>query len=302
MNFHITILGSNSALAAHGRHPSSQYIKLDHHHILMDCGEGSQFRMNELKLSKVKLEYIFISHLHGDHVFGLPGLITSMILLGRKESLTIVGPIGIKDFIENITKSTFTHFSFPIHCIETNPEEHQLVLEEATFQVENIPLSHGVPCNGYLFRQKERPLNLKEEVIGKYNLNTKQIIELKARKSIAVDGGYLHPDEALYVKNKARSYAYCSDTAYHSAIVPIIRNIDLLYHEATYLEEYQEKARQRGHSTAIEASTIAKDAGVGRLLIGHPSSKYADIRPLVEEARSVFEATEFAYEGRVFDV
>ncbi len=302
MNFKITILGSNSALAAHGRHPSSQFLNLDHHHILIDCGEGSQFRMNDLKLSKVKLEFIFISHLHGDHVFGLPGLITSMILLGRKELLTIVGPVGIKEFIENISKSSFTHYSFPIHCIETNPEEHQVVLENVTFSVENIPLKHGVPCNGYLFRQKERPLNLKEEVIGKYSLSTKQIIELKAGKSIEVDGGYLHPDEALYVKNRPRSYAYCSDTAYHTTIIPIIRNVDLLYHEATYKQEYQEKARQRGHSTAIEAATIAKDAGAGRLLIGHPSSKYADIRPLVEEARSVFESTEFAEEGRVFDV
>lgn len=300
MSISVTILGSNSALAAHGRHPSSQFLKIGHHSILVDCGEGSQFRMNHLKLSKMKIETIFISHLHGDHVYGLPGLVTSMILLGRKEPLTIVGPKGILKYMEQIAESTFTHFNFPIYYIETTPSLFQMIYENDTFSAYSIPLSHKVPCNGYLFREKDRPLNIREEVIHEYQLSTEEIIALKEERSIQTKKGILSPGEALYIKHRARSYAYCSDTSFRPEIIPMLNGVDVLYHEATYLDEYKEKAIQRGHSTTCDAATIAKESGVRKLLLGHPSSKYPDVDILVQEAKTIFEATEFAVEGHTY--
>lgn len=302
MSFNVTILGSNSALPAHGRHPSAQLLTIDHHQILVDCGEGTIFRLSDLKLSKMKVEAIFISHLHGDHVYGLPGLVTSLILMGRKEPLTIVGPKGIKKMLEQIFEASWTRLNYPLEFLETDSEKHALVFSTTSYTVETIPLSHRVPCNGYLFRQQERPKNIREEIVSDYQLNPGQIISLKSGREVETPQGTLHPDDVLYVKHTAKSYAYCSDTVYLPPIIPVIKDVDLLYHEATYLDDFAEKAKERGHSTARQAGMMARQAGVKKLLLGHPSSKYANVDALVQEAQNEFQNTFFAKEGLTIEV
>ncbi|HQN56942.1 MAG TPA: ribonuclease Z [Saprospiraceae bacterium] len=302
MSFNVTILGSNSALPAHGRHPSSQLLTIDHHEILMDCGEGTIFRLNDLKLSKMKIEAIFISHLHGDHVYGLPGLVTSLILMGRKDPLTIIGPIGIKKMMEHVLESSWTRLNYPLEFIETNPEKQEIVFYTPAYTVETIPLKHKIPCNGYLFRQQQKPKNIREEIVLAYQLNPLQIKNLKSGMVVDTPQGTLHPEDVLYVKHTAKSYAYCSDTVYLPSIIPIIKDVDLLYHEATYLDDFEEKAKERGHSTARQAGMLARQAGVKKLLLGHPSSKYANIEALVKEAQNEFQNTKYATEGLTFEV
>lgn len=302
MNTSVTILGSNSALPAHGRFPSAQLLNIAGHCLLIDCGEGTQFKFNQYKLSKMKVSHIFITHLHGDHVFGLPGLLNSLILLNRKEPLTIAGPIGIKAMMDHIFDATHARFNYEIKYIETDTETHSVILDHPDFTVENIPLNHKVPCNGYLFREKERQKNIYPEIVEKHGLTGPQIIELKEGRPITTEQGLLKPEEALYSKRDPRSYAYCTDTSYLPSIIPIINGVDLLYHEATYQEDFEAQALERGHSTARQAALIAKKANVGALLIGHPSSKYSSIEQLLTEAKSVFYNTRFATEGHTFEI
>lgn len=302
MNASLTILGSNSALPAHGRHPSAQLLIIGKNHILIDCGEGTQFQFNKYRLSKMKVSHIFISHLHGDHVFGLPGFLTSLILLSRTEPIIIIGPVGIKKMMEQIFEATSAHFTYEIDFIETDTENSSIILNNENFTVENIPLKHKIPCNGYLFREKPKQKNIRSEIIEKYGLNPAQIISLKNNEKIQMDKGELTPEEALYIKHTPKSYAYCSDTSYLPGLSGHIQDIDLLYHEATYLKDFTIKAAERGHSTASQAAQLAKDANVKKLLIGHPSSKYADVQPLVDESLEIFSNTEFAFEGKTFEL
>ena len=302
MNASLTILGSNSALPAHGRHPSAQLLIIGTKHILIDCGEGTQFQFNKYRLSKMKVSHIFISHLHGDHVFGLPGFLTSLILLNRTEPLTVAGPAGIKKMMEQIFEATSSHFTYEIDFIETDTENSSIILYNENFTVENIPLKHKIPCNGYLFREKARQKNIKTEIIEKFELNPTQIIALKNNEIIQTNQGELTPDEALYIKHIPKTYAYCSDTSFLPSLSQLIQDIDLLYHEATYLKDFTIKAAERGHSTASQAAQLAKDANVKKLLIGHPSSKYADVQPLVDESLEIFSNTEFAFEGKTFEL
>ena len=186
--------------------------------------------------------------------------------------------------------------------VETNPEESIQIFENETFTVETIPLKHKIPCNGYLFREKPRQKNIKEDIVEKYQLNVSQILALKEGKTIETQIGNLTPVEALYTKFEPKSYAYCSDTIYLPELITQLQGVDLLYHEATYTNEFQVQARERGHSTAAEAAQLAKEANIKKLLIGHPSSKYIQVELLVQEAKEVFDNVEFAEEGKTFDL
>jgi len=296
-DFSVTILGSNSALPAHNRHPSAQIIRINQSLILMDCGEGTQFRLKKLRISPMKIRTICISHLHGDHVYGLPGLLTSFILLRRTEPLVLIGPSGIRDFIYAVFSSTYTTLPYPLEIIETDTLHFGQVYETEDFSIFNIPLVHSIPCNGYLFKSKQGTANIKKELINEYHLDVEEIKRLKANTSVRREDHLITPEEVLYMKNPPVSYAYCSDTAYDNSICIYIEGIDVLYHESTYMSELADKARERGHSTSYDAAQIALEAKVGKLLLGHPSSKYASVDSLIEEARLVFPNTEFATEG-----
>lgn len=301
MNFSLTILGSGSALPAFGRHPSAQWLRIGNYHILIDCGEGTQFQMRKYGKSAGKLNTVCISHLHGDHIFGLPGLITSMILQGRTVELIIIGPEGIENMIASYLRAAYSYPNFPLKFIETNTMLETLVLNHANFQVKTIPLQHKVPSNGYLFSELPRMKNIDCAKIAKYNLSPEQIRSLKTGNTVVTDSGTLTPDDVLYQRYPPVSYAYCSDTVFVPNMNDQISGVDLLYHEATYMGDMEPVSFERGHSTTLQAGMIAKKAGVKKLLIGHPSSKYREVETLVAETQTVFPETEFAYEGSVYE-
>ena len=272
------------------------------HCFLIDCGEGTQFKFNQYKLSKMKVSHIFITHLHGDHVFGLPGFLTSLILLSRIDPITIIGPSGIKNMMDHIFEATHAKFNYEVNYIETDPETNSVILENEYLSVENIPLHHKIPCNGYIFREKEKQKNIHPHLVAQHQLSGPQIMELKKGNQVETPFGILSPEDALFTKNEPKSFAYCTDTSYLPSIVNIIQNVDLLYHEATYLDDFEIQAMERGHSTATQAAKIAQQANAGRLLIGHPSSKYSSTEELLKEARMIRPDAQFATEGATFEL
>ena len=260
---------------------------------LIDCGEGTQVQLRKAKARFSKINNIFISHLHGDHCFGLPGLIASFRLLGRETPLHIYGPKGIKEMLETIFRITETHKGFELVYHELESKKSVKIFEDSRIEVFTIPLNHRIYCNGYLFREKvkERHLNMKE--IAKYpEIETCDYHNLKLGKDFVLSDGYLLKNEVLTTEpTKSVSYAFCSDTRYLETILPIIENVDVLYHEATFLHELKEMADYTGHTTALEAARIAKKANVGKLILGHFSNRYHDLNVFTDEAREVFANT-----------
>lgn len=301
MSFAVHILGANSAVLNKDRFPTSQYIKLEKESILIDCGEGAQFNLSKYKLKPTKIHTILISHLHGDHVYGLPGLIGSFNLAGRNKPITIVGPVGIKAFLEGVFKTTYVHLNFELVFMELDHEGLKLIRELNQVYIEAFPMKHRVPTYGYKVTEKERELNILSEAISIYKLSIDQIKAIKAGGDFVTEDGEVIPNKELTKEQaKSKSYAYCSDTVYDEELVPIIKNVDLLYHEATYLHDMQHMAEKRKHATAKEAGIIASKATVGKLIIGHYSSRYDDVQPLEDEAKSEFENTCVVKEGNVY--
>lgn len=302
-DFQITILGANSALPVHGRYPSAQYIQLQGYHLLMDCGEGTQLRLREVKAKWAKINHIFISHLHGDHFFGLPGFITSMSLLGRKNPLHIYGPTGIKQVLINLFNGCGVQLNYDMVFHELDSEQSTICLANDKFEVHTIPLDHRIATHGYLFREKPKPRNIIPEKIKEHQLSIEQIKAAKAGNDIQLaDGQTIMNHHLTLDPTPPRSYAYCSDTRYKPNISSIIHGADLLYHEATYLHERLDLAEYSKHTTALEAGQLAKAAEVKKLMIGHYSSRYDDVSPLLEEAKSVFNNTIVALNGKVIHV
>ena len=302
MRFEVTILGSNSAVPAHGRHPTAQVLNYNEELFLIDCGEGTQMRMNDLRIKRNKIRHIFISHIHGDHYFGLIGLINSMNLAGRTLPLIIYGPPELEKAVMCQVELIGTQFNFPIHFQYTSVSyEHIVSLDN--LDVFTLPLVHKAPCTGFLFKEKTRELNIKPEAIELYQLTVDQIKAVKSGKDIVLENGKTIPNKELVkaTLNK-RSYAYCTDTAYTEEIIPMISNVDLLYHEATFTQNEEIRAKETFHSTTIEAATMAKKVNTKKLLIGHFSARYGDLELLIEEARSVFPNTELALEQQTFIV
>ncbi len=303
MRFEVTILGSNSAKPANGRHPTAHVLNIQEQLVLIDCGEGTQNQMNAFGVKRGKINHIFISHLHGDHIFGLPGLLTSFSLDNRKEPLTIFSPKGLQEIIEVIISNSGSHLSYDLHFVETDPNTFSVIFENDVFEVVTIPLIHRVPTNGYLFREKPRPRTILSAKIEAYQIPYEKIKSIKNGADFMTSEGKIIENKELTIEApKPRSYAFCSDTIYHEAIIPMIKNVDLLYHEATYLHDKLERARFSKHTTALQAARIAKKSNAQQLIIGHYSSRYKDVTPLLEEAQSIFENTLLAEEGKVYSV
>lgn len=304
MSIRLTILGCHSATPRVNAHPTAQYLEINSRSFLIDCGEGTQRQMRKYKVGFSKINHIFISHLHGDHFFGLIGLISTLGLLGRERELHIFGPKDIKKMTLMQLKITQSHAKFPIQFHELSSKESEVILDDDKVTVKTIPLKHRIYTNGYLFIEKEKPKNLHIDNIKNYpEIDRADYLNIKAGKDIVLPSGEVVPNSELTLPpKKPLRFAFCSDTAYKPNIVPLLRNVDLLYHEATFLDDRKDLAKKTMHATTKQAATIAKDANVKRLILGHYSGRYKNISEFKEEAQSVFTNTHLAEPGKIFTV
>jgi ribonuclease Z len=297
----VTILGNNSAIPAFDRHPTAQVITMDDQLFLVDCGEGTQMQMSKYKIRRSRINHIFISHLHGDHYFGLIGLITSMGLLGRQQDLNLYAPVPLKEIFDLQLKVADTQLPFNLHFHPLQQEG--LLVRNNRFEVSCFRVFHRIECWGFLFRQikplrKLNPVKAREyEIPASFFERLKWGENYQDRNGMIIENS-LVTDEAP----KPRSYAYSADTAYNPVLAEIVKGVDLLYHETTYLQDLEERATKRFHCTTAQAASIARQAGVNKLLIGHFSSKYEKLDEFEKEARQVFPNTELAVEGVTYRV
>ncbi len=294
----LTILGSSSALPTSERFTSAQVLNVHEHLYLIDCGEGTQIRFRQLKLHFNKLNHIFISHLHGDHFFGIFGLLSSLQLLGRKNILHIYSFPGLENIILNTTKLFGEEFSFPITFHDLQNTKSEILYSNNTIEITSFPLNHRIPTCGFVFREKPKPFNIIKDKINEYNISVNEIRNIKNGSDLVLaNGQVILNNELTLPAKKTSSYAYCSDTIYSPEIVTYIKGVDLLYHEATFLDNYLERAKSTFHSTAKQAAEIAKLAEVGKLIIGHYSARYKILDEFLVEAKKVFNETELATDG-----
>lgn len=290
MSTYLTILGFNSAIPTINTSPTAQLLEMEERCFLIDCGEGTQVQLRKAKARFSKINHIFISHLHGDHCFGLPGLIASFRLLGRETPLHVYGPKGIKKMLDTIFTITETHRGFEVVYHELDKDYSEKIYEDNRVEVFTIPLDHRIYCNGYLFKEKPKDRHINMEEVSKYSeIETCDYHNLKAGKDFVLSDGYVLKNEALTTTPAPSvSYAFCSDTRYLESVIPIIKNVTVLYHESTFLHDLKEMADYTGHTTALEAATIAKKAKVEKLILGHFSNRYGDLTVFTDEARTVF--------------
>lgn len=299
--FAITILGNNSAIPAFGRNPTAQVLQTQDDFFLIDCGEGTQLQMSKYKIRRSKINHIFISHMHGDHYFGLIGLLTSMSLLSRTQDLHLYGPSVLADILELQLKAAKTTLSYRVHFHKLDKEG--VIAETSKIRVECFRVKHRIDCFGFLFREIRNPRSINVERAKAYEIPSAYYEQLQQGKDYVTKKGTIIPNEEVTSPaQKARSYAYCADTIYDESLAEKVKGVDLIYHEATYLKEHHKRAAERFHSTTIQAAAIARLAGVNKLLIGHFSSKYEVLDEFLKEAQEVFENTELALEGACFRI
>lgn len=296
-------MGSASAKPTPTRHPSAQIVNVHEQHYLVDAGEGVQQQMIRQRINPLKIRAVFISHLHGDHVYGLFPLLSTLGLYGRRTPLAVYAPAPFGEMLACHLRYFDSGLPYTVEWHETDTTQHALLYENRTLEVWSVPLRHRIPTAGFLFREKEPPLNVDKFKIVEYGLSVAQITAAKQGRDITLAGGETIPNgELTYRPYVPRSYAYLSDTNYSAKAAGLCAGADLMYHEATYAAAERKIARERGHSTSEEAARAALLAGAGRLVIGHFSSRYKDETILVEEARRSFPATEAAAEGRRFEI
>jgi ribonuclease Z len=303
MAFELTILGSNSAIPAHGRHPTSQILNVNDRLFMIDCGEATQIQLMRYKIRFNKIDHIFISHLHGDHYFGLIGLITSYSLNQRTNPLHVFGPEGLEEIIHTMLRHSDTQLGYPLLFHAFAPENGKVVFEDAGLRVESLVMKHRISCSGFVFREKQRELNIVKEKIDEYQLTIDDILAIKQGQDLLLADGRLIPKSELVApKPHLRSYAFCSDTLYNEDILPFIQEVDLLYHDTTFDHGKLDRAVETFHSTTIQSGTLAVKANAKQLLIGHFSSRYTDLNILLDETHTVFANAHLATEGEVFGV
>jgi ribonuclease Z len=298
----LTILGCYAATPRTISNPTAQVLEFGKHLFLIDCGEGTQIQLRKLKLRFSKINHIFISHLHGDHFFGLPGLVATFRLLGRKTPLHIYGPKGIKEAVSLLLKLGDSWTNYPLHFHELSSADSELVFEDEKVTVHTIPLDHRVYTNGFLFREKKHPRRIDKDKIDQYPLDKYTYQQLKDGKDVETRDGRIISNKELTLDPKpSQSYAFCSDTAYSEPIVKYLKKVDVLYHESTFLSTESELAQKTKHSTASEAASIASKAEVGTLILGHYSTRYGDLNEFAKEAQQVFSEVLLAEDGKSFE-
>jgi ribonuclease Z len=303
MSFSVTVLGCSSATPAHDRYLSAHLLNAGGRFFLIDCGEGTQFQLKKYKLSMQRIRHIFISHMHGDHYFGLIGLLNSMHLHGRKHDLHLYAPPALKDILDAQFEASLTVLAFPLHFHLLSADSCRLIFDDEMLTVHSFPLLHSVPSCGFLFREKQPPRKIRKEILTRIDIPVEAIKEIKAGNDYIDPDGTLFPNASITLDPPGpSSYAYCSDTGYSERIIPWIHQVNVLYHEATFMQDMADLAREKLHSTARDAASIAVKSKVGKLILGHFSARYEDLQPLLREAREIFPESYLAEEGARWDL
>lgn len=299
----LTILGCNAATPRKNAQTTAQILEIKGQMVLIDCGEGTQIQLRKLGVKFARIQHIFISHLHGDHFYGLIGLISTFRLLGRSADLHIYGPKGIKEVITLQLKLAKSWTDYSLYFHELEEAESTLILDHKKFTVETIPLDHRVYTNGFLFREKIGARKINKKAIAHYGVDVADMENLKQGKDILLENGEQIKNELLtFDPNPPKSYAFCSDTAYLPEMVENIRGVDCLYHESTFLDQHQDLAKKTKHSTAAEAAQIAAKGEVGQLILGHFSSRYPDLDEFITQAQRHFQNVHLAEDGKGFTI
>jgi len=301
MKFEVTILGSSSATPVFNRNPSAQLLNCNEKYYLIDCGEGTQQQLAKYNLKAARIDYIFISHLHGDHYFGLIGLLSSLHLNGRIKPIKIFGPKPLLEILEIQFKYSDTALRYPIEFFPIEADQSIQIFENSDLTVKTIVLNHRIPTTGFIFQQKKRQRKLIKEKTDQVPMA--YYTALKKGMDVELpNGDILRSEDYTTEADAPRCYAYCSDTLFDESYFATIKDCDTLYHEATFMHDLLERAKETHHTTALQAGEVAKITGAKKLLIGHFSSRYKTLQMLFEEAQSVFENTELAVEGRTFQL
>lgn len=299
----LSILGCYSATPRALTNPTAQVLEIKGHVFLIDCGEGTQVQLRKQQIKFARIKHVFISHLHGDHFFGLPGLISTFMLLGREAELHIYGPKGIKKAVTTMLKVGNAWTNFPLIFHELTAKESEIIFEDEKISVKTIPLIHRVYTNGFLFSEKEGERKLNIGAAEDYGIDVSYYRNIKQGKDVMNEEGKLIANHLLTFDPPApKSYAFCSDTAFNQEIIPIIKNAGVLYHESTFTKAHEHLTKPTGHSTAAEAATIAREANVGMLILGHYSTRYKSLEVFKNEAKSIFKNVHLAEDGKVFEL
>lgn len=300
--FQVQILGTSSAIPTVSRFPSSQVVTINDRHHLIDCGEGTQMQLLRYKVRLSRLDAIFISHLHGDHILGLPGLLNTLSLYERSNPLKLFAPSALKGVLDTIFSQTHSYLCYELEFIPTEDfQPGEVAYARKNFEVKILPLEHRVFCRGFHFQEVNKKPKFNFYKAKSLGIPNNYFSLLKQGNSITLENGLMvKPEEVHFEPDPPLSFAYCSDTRYSEELIEYIRYTRLLYHEATFLHELKSRAEETCHSTALEAGKIASQAEVRQLILGHYSARYRDLTPLLKEARSVFPQTALAKEGHVF--
>jgi ribonuclease Z len=303
MSFQVTILGTSSATPTLHRNPSAQLLEHNRHLFLIDCGEGTQMQLRRYHLKLTHIDHVLISHLHGDHFLGLPGLISSLHLMNRTHDLHIYCQPELKDILELQFRISDTWLRYKLVFHFLNEKEQELIYEDNNLLIYSFPLNHRVPCNGFRFQEKAKPHPLKKEMLDFYKVPLQWYPRLKRGENYIDEAGVQFPNN-LFTKPqpKSYSYAYCSDTMFDTNLIPFLEQVDVLYHESTFLNDLEARAKETYHSTAGQAAQIAKLSKAGKLLLGHFSARYKSIEPFETEAKEVFLNSEIALEGKCYQI
>jgi ribonuclease Z len=303
MRFSITVLGSGAAIPLSHRNPSAHLVNVHEQYYLFDCAEGTQVQLRRNRLRLQKVSNIFISHLHGDHYFGLIGLITSLHLLGREKELNLYAHPDLEKIISLQLESSQTVLRYPLNFHPVDPGSSELIMENKFVSVTTIPMNHDFPACGFLIREKEAKPNIRKDFIEGRDLSNTDFRSIKNGNDYVDKDGHLYKNaDITSPPRRPRSYAYCTDTAYYERIIPLVEGVDLLYHEATFMEDRLKDAAAKFHSTAKQAATIASKAGVRQLMLGHYSARYKELDPLLLEAKEVFSDTILAEDGLTIEL
>ena len=298
----LTILGCYAATPRTLSNPTAQVLEIKNKLFLIDCAEGTQVQLRKSKVKFSRISHVFISHLHGDHFYGLVGLISTFMLLNRENDLHIYGPKGIKEIILLQLKFSNSYTGYSLFFHELESAESQIILDDDDVLVKTIPLSHRIYTNGYLFQEKNTLRKVDISKVEHYNIDKVYYNKIKNGGDITLDNGTVIPNSELsFPPLPNKTYAFCSDTSYNETIIPIINNVDMLYHESTFLESEAQLATKTMHSTAIQAATIAAKANVKNLILGHFSTRYSNINLFQQEAQTVFTSTQLADDGKEFE-
>ena len=301
MSFELTILGSNSALPTSNRYPTAQVLEVPGRCFLIDCGEGTQIQIRRNKISFAKIHHIFISHLHGDHFYGLIGLISTMNIMGIKHDLHIYAPSELKDLIQPQLNHIRGELTVKPVFHPLNFKKPQTIFEDKKLEVLSFPVKHSIPTCGFLFKEKQKSANIKKEMIKAYNIPIAKIKDIKVGADFITESGQTIPNIKLCTPApKPTSYAFCTDTAFHPPTAEVIKGVSLLYHESTFLEKLKDLAAKTLHSTAKQAAEMANLCEANKLIVGHFSARHKKTDDFVTEAKEIFENTEAAIEGKTY--